>query len=240
MKKIIFLFAILVLCQSSVLGQKKYKMVIEKANGSQVVLNLKDISRISIPEIDDNVYLTCPDENHPHIIDLGLPSKTLWACCNTGSAKPEAYGGYYAWGETETKHDYKQSTYKYYNGKEYIFIGNDIVGTQYDAATADWGAPWRMPTNDETLELKANTTIEEVELNGVKGKKFTGANGGSIFLPYAGIITDQGEWGQGQYGHYWSSTLWEDLGPCEFHFFGGGIVIAGRENGNTIRPVRSK
>ena len=240
MKKIIFLFTVLVLCQSSALGQENYKMVIEKANGSQVVLNLKDISRISIPEIDENVYLTCPDENHPHIIDLGLPSKTLWACCNTGSAKPEAYGGYYAWGETETKHDYKQSTYKYYNGKEYIFIGNDIAGTQYDAATADWGAPWRIPTHDETLELKANTTSEEVEVNGVKGKKFTGANGGSIFLPYAGNITNQGEGGQGEFGLYWSSTIWEDLGPCVFHFFGSAIAISRRENGNTIRPVRSK
>ena len=240
MKKIIFLFAILVLCQSSALGQDKYKMVIEKANGSQVVLNLENIVRISIPEIDDNVYLTCPNEDHPHIIDLGLPSKTLWACCNTGSAKPEAYGGYYAWGETEPKHDYKESTYKYYNGEDFIYIGDDISGTQYDAATADWGAPWRIPTHDETLELKANTTSEEVEVNGVKGKKFTGTNGGSIFLPYAGYIGKDGEWGQGKYGNYWSSTLWEGSGPCAFHFLGSAIVIASRENGYTIRAVRSK
>ena len=24
----------------------------------------------------------CPDNNHPHMIDLGLPSGTKWACCN--------------------------------------------------------------------------------------------------------------------------------------------------------------
>lgn len=38
----------------------------------------------------------CPDDNHPHMIDLGLGVK--WACCNVGATAPEEYGGYYAWG----------------------------------------------------------------------------------------------------------------------------------------------
>ena len=46
---------------------------------------------------------SCPDDNHPHAIDLGLPSGTKWACCNVGADTPEGYGGYYAWGETEEK-----------------------------------------------------------------------------------------------------------------------------------------
>ena len=33
------------------------------------------------------------------MIDLGLPSGTKWACCNVGASKPEAYGGYYEWGQ---------------------------------------------------------------------------------------------------------------------------------------------
>ena len=40
-------------------------------------------------------YLTCPDDHHPHWIDLGLPSGTKWRCCNEGASKPEDYGGYY-------------------------------------------------------------------------------------------------------------------------------------------------
>ena len=55
----------------------------------------------------------CPDENHPHMIDLGLPSGNKWACCNVGASKPEEYGGYYAWGETEEKNDYRPGTYKF-------------------------------------------------------------------------------------------------------------------------------
>ena len=48
----------------------------------------------------------CPDNNHPHMIDLGLPSGTKWACCNVGASKPEDQGGYFAWGETEEKSEY--------------------------------------------------------------------------------------------------------------------------------------
>ena len=50
----------------------------------------------------EKTYLNCPDTNHPHLIDLGLPSGTKWACCNVDASKPEEYGGYYACGETQT------------------------------------------------------------------------------------------------------------------------------------------
>ena len=49
---------------------------------------------------------SCPDGNHPHMIDLELPSGTMWACCNVDASQPEGYGGYYAWGETEEKDYY--------------------------------------------------------------------------------------------------------------------------------------
>ena len=51
---------------------------------------------------------SCPNNRHPHLIDLGLPSGTKWACCNVGADKPEAYGGYYAWGEAEEKGEYRE------------------------------------------------------------------------------------------------------------------------------------
>lgn len=42
---------------------------------------------------------SCPDANHPHWIDLGMPSGTQWRCCNEGASTPEAYGGYYTFGQ---------------------------------------------------------------------------------------------------------------------------------------------
>ena len=44
-------------------------------------------------------YTACPDDHHPHWIDLGLPSGTQWQCCNKGASSPEEYGGYYAFGQ---------------------------------------------------------------------------------------------------------------------------------------------
>ena len=93
-------------------------------------------------------YITCPDNHHPHLIDLGLPSGTKWACCNVGADTPEAYGGYYAWGETEEKSTYSWSNYIHCNGsRETVHdIGSDIAGTEYDVAHVKWGGSWVMPS----------------------------------------------------------------------------------------------
>ena len=62
--------------------------------------------------------LFCPDDNHPHAIDLGLLFGTLWSCCNVGATKPEEYGGYYAWGETSEKEEYSHVSYQYNTGED--------------------------------------------------------------------------------------------------------------------------
>ena len=134
---------------------------------------------------EEQAYLTCPDDHHPHMIDLGLPSGTKWACCNVGASKPEGYGSYYRWGETsplvlgETPVEYP------YDGG---VLGDNIAGTQYDAATASWGAPWKMPTNDQINELLEKCTSTWTTQNGVNGSMFTVSNGMKIFLPAAGIL----------------------------------------------------
>lgn len=64
------------------------------------IVRLFDKFDIRVPEYAEvksgNI---CPDDHHPHMIDLGLPSGTKWACCNAGASKPEDYGGYYEWGQ---------------------------------------------------------------------------------------------------------------------------------------------
>ena len=54
-----------------------------------------------------------PMENGHEYVDLGLSVK--WATCNVGASKPEEYGDYFAWGETQPKSTYDWSTYKWYN-----------------------------------------------------------------------------------------------------------------------------
>ncbi len=186
------------------------------------------------------VYAECPDGNHPHLIDLGLPSGTKWACCNVGASKPEASGGYYAWGETEEKTVYNEGTYLYCNNG-WIHIGNNISGTEYDVARVKWGAPWRMPSLDEMSELRDKCTREWTQQNGVNGIRVTGPNGKSIFLPAAGLRWDDYLNSFGSNGYYWSGTLGSggEDGACSLYFVSGYWYwsIFSRSYGFSVRPV---
>lgn len=164
----------------------------------------------------------CPDENHPHMIDLGLPSGTKWACCNIGASSPYEYGGQYAWGETEEKSDYSESNYKFaqassngwmeINGTLYNFIniGENICGTNYDVANVKWGNSWRMPSVTEMEELVSQCTWQQDSQNWIYSYKVTGPNGASIVLP-------------GYWLSYWTGNLnheasywWDNFEPIPY------------------------
>ena len=166
-----------------------------------------------------------------YAVDLGLPSGLKWATCNVGATKPEEYGNYYAWGETSTKSHYTCSTYKwatvtqsgrletftkYNTSSDYGTVDNKTtLELADDAARANWGGAWRMPTYAEWMELEENCTWTWTTLNGKNGYKVKGANGNSIFLPAAGhrdydvLVNAGGDYYYGQ-GYYWSSSLYTD------------------------------
>ena len=192
---------------------------------------------------EEKVYTYCPDSNHPHIIDLGLPSGTKWACCNVGASNPEEYGDRFAFGETETKEVYNRETYIHYDGSAntYHDLGADIAGTQYDAATVNWKAPWRMPSIMQCQELLDNCTSEWTTQNGVKGRKFTGPNGGTIFIPATGYAVATHLYGVGTLGNYWLSTFNNEDGAGSFGLVSGGVhwdFVYDRYRGQSVRPVR--
>ncbi len=144
---------------------------------------------------------SCPDSNHPHWIDLGLPSGTQWRCCNEGASAPEAYGGYYTFGQVSSA-----------------------------------------PTSDQIKELVNNCSYEWTTQNGVKGGKFTGPNGGTIFLPAAGYRW-YGELNYvGSIGYYWSSTPVDEDYAYELGFSSSRAYWDGRSDdryrGQSVRPVR--
>ena len=164
-------------------------------------------NRRSVTPANSVQKFSCPDGNHPHMIDLGLPSGTKWACCNLGASTPEQSGNYYRWGETKPfKEGDTDATYPYKN----VDIGNNIAGTKYDAATANWGASWRMPTENQMKELMDNCTYKWTTLNGVEGAKVTGRNGGKLFFPASGRrVISSGSLGYvGSRGYYWSASAY--------------------------------
>ena len=192
---------------------------------------------------DDNTYLSCPDDNHPHMIDLGLPSGTKWACCNVGASSPKDYGGYYAWGEINEKTEYNWNTYIHTEGskKTCYNLGSDIAGTKYDVAHVKWGGGWHMPTLTQIQELIDNTTSEWTSKNGIVGSMFTGSNGSTIFLPAAGRRGSEPDL-TGSLGYYWSSTP-REYGKCYaydlyFHLYGARWNYDDyRYYGLSVRPV---
>ena len=171
-------------------------------------------------------------------VDLGLRVK--WATCNVGANTPEEYGNYYAWGETSTKSRYNKD-----NCKTWKRSMSDIRGkSSYDAARANWGGSWRLPTKAEFDELLNNCTRQWTTQNGVKGMRFTSKrNGNSIFLPAAGDRYGTSTYLAGDTGLYWSSAPFvESDTQCAYslEFRSGGIVRADwdlRSRGNTVRPV---
>ncbi len=186
-------------------------------------------------------------------VDLRLPSGTKWASCNVGALKPEEYGGYYAWGETEEKNWYEWSTYKWCNGTNTSmtkYCTNSSYGTvdnktmldlEDDVAHVMWGGDWRIPTYNEFEELVDNCISEWTILNGVKGQKFTSKrNGNSIFLPAAGYRKGHDLHSVVVYGYFWTSSLEEDISV----WFGSGYGLQGGSNsdrycGLSVRPVIS-
>jgi uncharacterized protein (TIGR02145 family) len=192
-------------------------------------------------------------------VDLGLPSGLLWATCNLGATTPEGYGDYYAWGELQTKEVYNWSTYRYctvdadgglstltkYNTSEnYGTVDNKaVLEASDDVATAVLGSGARIPTKDEWQELLDNITAEWTTQNGVAGRKFTAANGNSIFLPAAGFLSDSELYYAGSFGGYWSSSLYTD-GPYsawDVSFVSGsqGVGSIYRCFGQSVRAVRA-
>ena len=117
------------------------------------------------------------------VVDLGL--SVYWCSCNVGAEAPEEYGDYFAWGETSPKSSYSKNNYAYYNitTDEYTDIGDNISGTEYDAATVNLGSDWRMPTKAELQELLNNCSWEWTQINNINGYKVTAENGNSIFIP---------------------------------------------------------
>ena len=169
-----------------------------------------------------------------------MPSGLLWATCNVGANAPEEYGDYFAWGETSPKDEYTED-----NCSTYEKQINDISGNaQYDAARANWGGKWRLPTKSEMQELEDKCTWEWMTQNGVNGYKVTGPSGASIFLPATGDRSRSSLYDTGIGGYYWSSTPHESdaNGAYKLSFHSGWrgylyMYSSSRNYGYCVRPV---
>ena len=223
------------------------------ANGEgKATITLKDTGSGMTVTIEVEVTY-CPDNNHPHMIDLGLPSGTKWSCCNVGAQSPLEYGNYYAWGELEPKDSYTWSNYVHRgeSNEQCIFIGENIDGTDYDVAHVLWGGDWRMPNDDQVKELlnlrfqgeEGEELVQKVTLDGVNGYRFIGTNGNAIFIPAGGYFDGDRLRGENEEGDYFLSMTLSEPYAQDLIFQSKGVSLdiseARRWFGLNVRPVSS-
>lgn len=190
-------------------------------------------------------------------VDLGLSVK--WADCNLGAGKPEDYGDYYAWGETETyysslnplkwkegKTGYNWDSYKWSDGQNVTkYCEADektVLEPTDDAVHVQLGGKWRMPTIAEWRELFDKCTWSWTTQNGINGYLVVASNGNSIFLPASGWRNGMGHDGLGVHGSYWSSSIssirWSNALSMSFaNSARGAGSSCDRSQGQSVRPV---
>jgi hypothetical protein len=186
-------------------------------------------------------------------VDLGLSVK--WANMNVGASKESGFGSYFAWGETKPKAYYSWNTYAWSKENTQLLIkysttdGKSQLVPSDDAAHANWGGEWRMPTMEECEELTDPDKCkwEWMTKDGVNGYKVTGKKtGNSIFLPITGLRFYEGIQFRAVYGYYWTSTLYTttpnkawclefNVSDVNVHF---GNLSSNRFSGRCIRAVR--
>lgn len=211
------------------------------------------------------------EEQHEcETVDMGLPSGTLWAKCNIGAEVETDYGHYFSWGNLDAHA--QGSGYNFVQDPVYINTnGNDITGcltlTQ-DAARANWGGKWRMPTTQQFAELFNSIYTEYVDEEGnvvtvdtpsvdanargasdkrVRYKGVVGlllrskVNGNLLFFPASGNYNGTTLYRSGTGGDYWSSSFYSSTNAYDLFFYNEGVFYgdnSGRRFGFTIRPVQ--
>lgn len=169
-------------------------------------------------------------------VDLGLASGLLWAKYNMGATEPTDRGNYYAWGETSTKKKYNGSSYKHFKTDDYDNVkkiykynegdGKEVLDLEDDAARANLGVGYRIPTKTDWEELledckwEAFTVTLPIELDPAQKKsvarwKVTGPNGNYIILPATGGVKRTGVYFGYEYFDYDTFYTTANLYPAK-------------------------
>ena len=218
--------------QSKLPAKSKPAVKPQKQQAQQLVEPVQSASSTS--EHQDVLTATGCINGHDYV-DLGL--SVNWATCNVGATSPSGYGNYYAWGETSPKSEYTVGNSVTHNKNM-----GDIAGdSRYDAARANWGGSWRLPTAAEIQELVNKCKREWTTRDGHKGCLVIGPNGNSIFLPAAGWRHGSSFCDFGEFGSYWSSKPNDNNMDSAYYLCFYGIDFYRDWNfryyGRSVRPV---
>lgn len=185
-------------------------------------------------------------------VDLGLPSGTLWATQNVGANKSSDYGLYFQWGDTQgytAEQVGKDKRFDWDNYKfnikgssfEFSKYGTIALELEDDAARANMGVEWHIPTYEQFYELLSNTDYKFTTLDGVGGVALTSKNDSSksIFIPAAGGALNGSVIKSGEGAAIWLDSLYSNgYGSCISAVSSGdGGIELPRYRGLSVRGV---
>ena len=223
------------------------------------------MSQSLLDEIDTLKKAIYSENGHEYIEIGGVK----WATMNIGASSITDYGQYFQWGSTtgflsgdvgsnstELKKPFSWADYKFGNGtsspdasgmtKYNSGDTKTVLDLSDDAAHANWGGSWRMPTNEEFAALRdaVNTGwTDDYQGSGVSGLVCTDKTDSSkvLFFPAAAACSNGSVGNVGSYGSYWSSTLDSPKRyACGLDFFNTGAYWQdhnGRFYGFPVRGV---
>lgn len=159
-------------------------------------------------------------------VDLGL--SVYWANVNIGASASSKEGMRFAWGEADSKSSFAWSNYKWGASSFSKYNASDskkALDLEDDAANAQLGGYWRIPTSAQWDELIKNCVWRLSSKEGMSGYDVSSTiNGKSIFLP----VTDG----------YWTSEVDGD-DTSKALSLNAGIAVSGvsRCEGLSVRAI---
>ena len=217
------------------------------------------------------------------VVDMGLTSGVKWAARDLDLTKPGGFcdtpftydKSFFSWGNIDG-HNPKANSFAnvynwgsinaqepWYDGQPYgstkgnTLAGDIPVGEEFDAARANLGSPWRMPTTAEFAELFAGsiyidatgteipteTTNKLVTVNGIVGLYLQSkTNGNRLFFSASGCGFGSSWYNRGAGGYYWSASFNSSRDARSLYFSSGGLLPqynGGRYVGFAVRAVQS-
>ena len=217
------------------------------------------------------------------VVDMGLTSGLKWAARDLDLTKPGGFcdtpftydKSFFSWGNIDGHNPVGNSfagvynwggvnnAEPWYDGQPYgstkgnTLAGNIPVGEEYDAARANLGEPWRMPTSAEFAELIAgciyidadgnevdtSKTDKRVTVNGIVGLYLQSkTNGNRLFFACSGYGNGSSWSSRGSGGNYWSASFYSARGARDLFFNSGGVhpqTNGSRCYGFAVRPVQN-
>lgn len=165
-----------------VCSEQKCCTVDENGHVTALAVGTCEVTAITSNGLQASCTVTVTTDSKVAYVDMG--TSVMWAESNLGATKPSEKGDYYCLGNI-----IKESTTNSWN----LFGPNLAEGLKlvndprYDAATANLGLAWHIPTAEEMQELIDNCTVSTYVLDGVVGKLFTSkTTGNTLFFPQSG------------------------------------------------------